>query len=88
MRLENKRSPAFTDLDRMPFGKYEGEPLQDVPASYLVWLWEEIKEKSGNYNHLFPNENTPKNITDYIKIANYIWNSQDAITEETGETIR
>lgn len=23
----------------MPFGKYRGEPLQDVPASYFHWLW-------------------------------------------------
>lgn len=23
----------------MPFGKYKGTPMQDVPASYLHWLW-------------------------------------------------
>ena len=23
----------------MPFGKYEGTPMQDVPAYYLHWLW-------------------------------------------------
>jgi hypothetical protein len=27
------------DLDQMPFGKYKGETMQDVPASYLHWLW-------------------------------------------------
>ena len=27
------------DNDPMPFGKYEGKPMQDVPASYLHWLW-------------------------------------------------
>lgn len=23
----------------MPFGKYQGQLMQDVPASYLHWLW-------------------------------------------------
>lgn len=23
----------------MPFGKHKGEPMQDVPAPYLHWLW-------------------------------------------------
>lgn len=27
------------DTDLMPFGKYKGTPMQDVPASYLHWLW-------------------------------------------------
>lgn len=29
----------LTDTDPMPFGKHKGEPMQDVPASYLHWLW-------------------------------------------------
>ena len=28
------------DTDLMPFGKHKGEPMQDVPASYLHWLWQ------------------------------------------------
>jgi DNA polymerase-3 subunit epsilon len=24
--------------DTMPFGKYQGKPLKEVPASYLAWL--------------------------------------------------
>jgi uncharacterized protein (DUF3820 family) len=27
------------DLDPMPYGKYKGVPMQDVPARYLHWLW-------------------------------------------------
>lgn len=23
----------------MPFGKHKGQQMQDVPASYLHWLW-------------------------------------------------
>lgn len=24
----------------MPFGKHKGEPMQDVPASYLHYIWQ------------------------------------------------
>lgn len=27
------------DADLMPFGKYKGASMQDVPAAYLHWLW-------------------------------------------------
>lgn len=30
---------ALDDTDKMPFGKYKGVQMQDVPASYLHWLW-------------------------------------------------
>jgi len=32
------------DTDKMTFGKYSGIPMQDVPASYLHWLWTNGKE--------------------------------------------
>lgn len=35
----------LTDTSPMPFGKYKGEQMQDVPASYLHWLWTNGKEK-------------------------------------------
>ena len=39
----------LTDLSPMPFGKFKGKPMQDVPVRYLNWLWEEIR-KSGVTN--------------------------------------
>ena len=30
----------YTDKMPMPFGKYVGKPLADVPASYLIWLYD------------------------------------------------
>jgi len=30
---------ALTDTDLMPFGKHKGAKMEDVPASYLLWLW-------------------------------------------------
>lgn len=26
----------------MPFGKYKGTPVEDLPADYLTWLWENV----------------------------------------------
>lgn len=31
--------PQLTDDDEITFGKYNGSKLKDVPASYLLWLW-------------------------------------------------
>jgi uncharacterized protein (DUF3820 family) len=31
------------DTDLMPWGIHKGKEMQDVPASYLVWLLEENK---------------------------------------------
>ena len=32
----------LTDQSKMPFGKFAGDRLQDVPASYLLWLADEL----------------------------------------------
>ena len=34
---------ALTDESIMPFGKHKGEKMANVPASYLLWLYEENK---------------------------------------------
>lgn len=33
----------FSDQSIMPFGKHKGEKLANVPASYLLWLYENNK---------------------------------------------
>lgn len=30
-----------TERTPMPFGKHKGTPLGDIPASYLIWLFDE-----------------------------------------------
>lgn len=30
----------MTDESLMPFGKYRGEKMANVPASYLMWAWD------------------------------------------------
>lgn len=29
----------------MPFGKFKGKPMSDVPVSYLHWLWNSGKKE-------------------------------------------
>lgn len=29
---------TFTDSTIMPYGKYQGKKMSDIPASYLIWL--------------------------------------------------
>ena len=36
-------SQELEDESPMPFGKYKGEAMVDVPASYLLWLYENNK---------------------------------------------
>ena len=33
--------PKFTDESIMPFGKHKGEKMANIPASYLLWLYED-----------------------------------------------
>lgn len=47
------------DLMPMPFGVHKGKPMQDVPATYLHWLWHEGDIKQ--------NPNSP--VYQYIKLA-------------------
>ena len=32
---------ALTDDSVMAFGKHKGERLENVPARYLLWLWDD-----------------------------------------------
>jgi hypothetical protein len=77
MRNDQKKYPAYTDTDTMIFGKHRGEPLSDIPASYFRWLWTEggIKDYLGS-----------KSNSNNTRLANYIWNSQDALAQELGDT--
>lgn len=29
----------MTDASTMPFGKHKGKKMANVPAAYLLWLW-------------------------------------------------
>jgi len=48
---------TLQDTDPMPFGKHKGECMQDVPASYLHYLWTNGMNKETKTN----------NVADYIQ---------------------
>lgn len=35
--------PELTDKSLMPFGKHKGEKLANVPASYLLWAFDNLQ---------------------------------------------
>lgn len=36
----------LTDTDKMPFGKYKGREMANVPDGYLKWFW---TDKEASY---------------------------------------
>ena len=70
----------------MTFGKYKGQPLQDIPATYLRWLKGVLDNESYSNNPKTEVFNSMKSWEqDKVKIYNYIWNAQDALQMELGE---
>jgi len=51
----------LTDDDPMPFGKYgpppkgQGKKMKDVPASYLLWLYDEGTKHKGVHGYIEAN---------------------------------
>ena len=60
----------LTDFSPMPFGKHKGQPMQDVPASYLHYLWSNglSQESSDVANYIRENLNALKQ-----EYTNGIW---------------
>jgi len=38
----------FTDNTPMPFGKHKGKAMANVPADYLVWIYENYDNMHAN----------------------------------------
>ena len=50
----------LTDNDEMPFGRYKGSYLRDVPASYFHWLWTNERDPMSRKAKVDP-------VADYIQ---------------------
>mgnify|MGYP003406343664 CR=1 FL=1 len=35
--------PTLTDDSEMPFGKYKGKKMEDVPADYIMYMYDKIR---------------------------------------------
>ena len=55
--MADRRTP-WIDTTEMPWGLYQGKQLKDVPASYLLWLFEQpwIKDWPGLHSYLKSHE--------------------------------
>lgn len=48
-------SKTLDDYDKMPFGKYKGVEMINVPASYLLWLYNNEKCSGAVLNYIVDN---------------------------------
>lgn len=76
MKLTASNTPAsksttLSDTDPMPFGKYRGMAMQDVPVSYLHWYWH-----NGTFDTQTANA-----------VADYIMRSMDALKQENPDLV-
>lgn len=54
-KMKNKMDTKLTDKSLMPFGKYKDYAMENVPASYLVWLYENDKCSNQVRNYIIDN---------------------------------
>ncbi|MFK2681118.1 putative quorum-sensing-regulated virulence factor [Bacteroides fragilis] len=52
---------ALTDESPMPFGKHKGEKMANVPASYLLWIYDEWTLPSPRFGFVH------KEVKEYIE---------------------
>ncbi len=71
------------DLSPMPFGKFKGTPMQDVPVWYLHWLW-----TTSNFKNIKeePVPTAQHQLNSYA-IAMYIRDSLSALKQEDEDRI-
>jgi uncharacterized protein (DUF3820 family) len=70
---------ALTDNSPMPFGKHRGQALINVPASYLIWLYDAQTKRMAAGEVLSLADRT---------LRTYINNNLDALRVETAKAKR
>jgi uncharacterized protein (DUF3820 family) len=59
---------AFKDTDLMPFGKYKGTIMVDVPAFHLMWHWNEYLSTDSEINMSIDKKKLKKYIVDNMEV--------------------
>ena len=55
----------ITDNSIMPFGKYKGEKMANIPPEYLIWLYENDKCYGDIKEYIAENMDVLKSEIDY-----------------------
>lgn len=72
----------MTDLSLMPFGKFKGTIMQEVPVSYLHYLW------TSGFDKIKPDsEPTTMHETNSKQVAMYIRDNLTALKDEDSDRI-
>ena len=71
------RFDSYTDETPMPWGKYKDKKLIDVPASYLLWLGEQIEGKVPQ----------KRNVTEH-EMLHYITENKQVLEKQSKEVLR
>lgn len=75
----------LSDIDQMPFGKFIGTPLQDVPVNYLHYLW-----TAANFSKIKLDkvpDNASKHQINSFQVAEYINRNLDVLKDENDDLI-
>lgn len=56
----SQQSQPMTDESLMPYGKFKGKALKDVPDYYLMFIWENHDLKGPLYDYISTNLNAIK----------------------------
>lgn len=69
------KNQELNDESPMPFGAHNGTPMAEVPAEYLVWVWNEGLHSASQ-------EDTKRGT-----VARYIHKSAEAIEMDTDKEL-
>lgn len=75
----------LTDLSLMPFGKYKGTPMQDIPVNYLHYLWVYCNFNKSDLSKGRPTDNIHKG--NCFDVSEYIAYNLYALKQENDDLI-
>lgn len=67
----------LSDFDAMPFGKHKGKKMMDVPASYILYMYDLIKPIAPNKRYL-----TQKDFVKYVEANKEVLEKQKKEEDE------
>lgn len=67
-------------IERMPFGKYKGERLSDIPTDYIEWVLSEFDyERNASLMTELANQLTLRRGEEVVRDKGYVENHKDKL---------